>query len=498
VLDRPAHPVAPVPVLAGRVGSALVGLAVLVLAAGLVAGVTSGPLWLDEALSVEIATVPLGELVGALRQDGAPPVYYLLLRAWTSVFGTGTVAVRLMTVALAPLVLLLAWRLGDRLGGRSGAVASVVVLAALPWSMRYLSETRMYGLVAALVLGLALLLLRVRSAPGRVPAAGAAVVAGLLLLTHYWALFLLAVVGGLALVSALRGSADDRRVVVALVCGGVLFLPWLPVFLFQAARTGAPWADPLVLAELVRTPRYWGGGGNLGRTVLAVLLVGLVVVGVRRVRAARLPALVALLTLLLAFTAVYVGGGAYTGRYTAVAVPLLAVAAGLGATALGRRGAVAALAAWLVVGAVTGIPAVARERTSGERVVDAFASAGGGSGELLAYCPDQLGPPVQRLLRQRGLDVEQVVYPTLAGPRRIDWVDYEQRQGAASPAAVAREIAARAGDRPVWLLSATEYRTFEGDCEAVRAELSRLRGPGELLFGREGTTGQLLHRYPAP
>ncbi|MDQ6911086.1 MAG: hypothetical protein M3Z84_09955, partial [Actinomycetota bacterium] len=36
-------------------------------------------LWLDEALSVNIASLPLGDIPGALRHDGAPPLYYLLL-----------------------------------------------------------------------------------------------------------------------------------------------------------------------------------------------------------------------------------------------------------------------------------------------------------------------------------------------------------------------------------------------------------------------------------
>ena len=302
----------------------------------------SGPLWLDEALSVEIARLPLSELPEALRQDGAPPVYYLLLHGWLRLVGEGTTAVRLLTVALVPVALLLAGLLGRRLGGavgsRAGGRAAVVALAVLPWTMRYGSETRMYLLVVVEVLAGALLVERVRRAPGALPVAGLALVAGLLLHTHYWSLFLLAALGLVALVAALRGSAGDRRVVVGLVLGGLTFAAWLPTFLYQARRTGAPWADPLVLAELVRTPRYWGGGGDVGRTVLAVLLVALVAVGAARVRAARLPLGVAVGTLLLAFVAVYVGGGAYTGRYTAVAVPLVAVAAGLGAVSLGEPG----------------------------------------------------------------------------------------------------------------------------------------------------------------
>jgi mannosyltransferase len=211
-------------------------------------------------------------------------------------------------------------------------------------------------------------------------------------------------------------------------------------------------------------------------------------------RAARRLAAVAGLTLLLAFVTVLVGGGAYTGRYTAVAVPLVTTAAALGALALrGRWSPVAALAALSLVGVATGVPAVAAPRASAARLVAAFEDAGGGPGDLVAYCPDQLGPPVWRLLDG---GVEQVLYPTFGDPRRIDWVDYAERQQAADPSAFARRLHERAGARPVFLVSATEYRTFEGQCEQLRATLARLRGTPELLFGNAGTTGQLLHRYP--
>src|SRR6185436_1082752 len=46
-------------------------------------------LWADEALSVAIARLPVDRILSALRHDGAPPLYYLLLHGWMRVFGTG-------------------------------------------------------------------------------------------------------------------------------------------------------------------------------------------------------------------------------------------------------------------------------------------------------------------------------------------------------------------------------------------------------------------------
>jgi mannosyltransferase len=91
--------------------------------------------------------------------------------------------------------------------------------------------------------------------------------------------------------------------------------------------------------------------------------------------------------------------------------------------------------------------------------------------------------------------VEQVVYPSFGDPRRIDWVDYRERQEAASPAAFARELSARAGEGPLFVLAATEYRTFEGQCEQLLSTLTSLRGEPDPLFGNVGTTGQILYRF---
>ena len=43
--------------------------------------------WIDEGLSVGIADRPLGDIPLALREDGSPPLYYMLLHFWLDVAG---------------------------------------------------------------------------------------------------------------------------------------------------------------------------------------------------------------------------------------------------------------------------------------------------------------------------------------------------------------------------------------------------------------------------
>jgi mannosyltransferase len=123
-------------------------------------------------------------------------------------------------------------------------------------------------------------------------------------------------------------------------------------------------------------------------------------------------------------------------------------------------------------------------------------------GDVVVYCPDQLGPAVSRLL-PAGL--AQEVYPTGGSPARVDWVDYAQRNRRAAPAAFAREVSARAGGGVVWLVSVAGYRTYQGRCEALAQALTNLRGyplqlvqPDRLYFEQMQLRGWALHGTPGP
>src|SRR5438552_15299432 len=92
-------------------------------------------LWLDEALSVDVARLSLRDLPGALRHDGSPPLYYALLHVWMRAFGSGTIAVRALSGIFGAASLPLMWAAGRRTGGRPAAVAGLVLLASSPFAV---------------------------------------------------------------------------------------------------------------------------------------------------------------------------------------------------------------------------------------------------------------------------------------------------------------------------------------------------------------------------
>ena len=112
--------------------------------------VASSDMWLDEALTLNISRLPLGQIHGALRRDGAPPLYYYLLHFWSGAFGTSDEAVRALSGVLSCATLPFIWVAGRRLGGKAVAAGALVLVATSPFAIRYATENRMYALVGLL------------------------------------------------------------------------------------------------------------------------------------------------------------------------------------------------------------------------------------------------------------------------------------------------------------------------------------------------------------
>ncbi len=404
---------------------------------------TRSHLWLDEALSVNIARLPIGEIPEALRHDGHPPLYYVLLHGWMSVFGESDRAVRALSGVCAVAALPLMWIAGKRLGGRTVAWIAVVLLALNPWALRYATEARMYSLVVALALAGYLLVTKALEDDGVWWLVGIVVVTATLLLTHYWALYLVAAT--VVLLALRMRSRDTRRaalrVVVAIAVGSLAFVPWLPSFAYQAAHTGTPWAKPMRPSTILTvTANDLGGIGSEGQIVGVVLtlLLLLALFGAARDRRhidldlhtvpqVRTEVAVTGLTLAFGLAAIFVTAGTYESRYAAVFVPFVLVAAAVGVTRFLADWLRLAVVGVLVLGGLLGgYRNVTVERTQlGAEIVPAI-NANAKPGDIVLYCPDQLGP-VRHATPPLGRRDARLPHAGTHGPRRLGGLCGSQR-----------------------------------------------------------------------
>jgi hypothetical protein len=512
----------------GTFALVVVGLAVV---AGVVLRfVATSPLWLDEAQTVEVARLPIADIPAALGRDGLPPLFYVLLHPWMQVFGEGDAAVRALAGVFGVLALPLAYLAGRRLGGPRVGAFALVLLALNPFAIRYATEARMYSLVMLLVLAGYLLvdqaLDRAPERPSLATSAGIAVVTALLLYSHYWSMWLLAAVGTvLVLVAWRRRQPNAGRVLVAMAVGGVLFLPWVPTFLEQAAHTGTPWATASRPTQILAISLVDFGGGPLpeglllGTPVLALLFfLGLfgrtsdgfrLELDLRTVPPGQGIAAVAGLTLAYGAVVSVLGSSAFASRYAAVVLPLFLLVAALGVARIGDprvQGVV--LAAVCVLGLGASIHAAVEPRTQAGDIADVIRAgdpdgAPLGPSPVVVYCPDQLGSAVHRILDDGPYD--EVIFPNLESdevisPGRVDWYDYADRQESVPVDEVARQVLDRAGDEnAVWVVWSPEYRTPGERCDRLVEAIGRERA-GRILVSADPSVFEhaSLALYPPP
>lgn len=450
--------------------------------------VAKSEMWLDEALTLNIARLPLGQIHGALRRDGAPPLYYYLLHFWTAAFGTSDVAVRALSGVLSGATLPFIWWAARRLGGRTVAASALVLVATSPFAVRYATENRMYALVGFLSAAGLVALQRTLRQPRLGSAVGVALAVALLLYTHYWALYLVGMTALWLAYQARWGPETRRRgsrwSLLAVLVGCLAFVPWLPTFVFQSRHTGTPWAKPANFAAMVNAVTSFAGGATSQGRALALLyfaLAGLGLFGVakgafhvdldlRTRPVGRGLAVVLGGTLAAAVVGGYVSGSAFQSRYASVVfVPLvLLVALGLG-TFADRRIRTGVLLAAVAFGLAGSVPDTTTSRTQAGEVAATLAQLGR-TGDVVAFCPDQLGPSVNRLLPSGRY--QTVTFPRGTGPAFVDWVDYATATRHGDTAAFARRLEQMsAPTHQIWLVWAPGYETYSTKCEDLETHL---------------------------
>jgi mannosyltransferase len=368
-------PVVEVSPVAGPMGNRdrLVVGALVVLAIALRVPNLGRAYWIDEGISVGIASHPVRQLPGLLRLDGSPPLFYLVLHFWMRAFGTSPVATHSLALIISVIAVPLGYWAGRDLFDRRAGVAAAALMATNPFLGWYSTETRMYPIVVVLAIaGLTLAVRAIRDRRWR-PAIGAIVVFAALLYTHNWGLYLFAattvVLAGLAL------SRGDRRLAVSIAGAAaavvVLWLPWLPSFLDQAANTAAPWAVRPQIGDFF-ADQASALAGTLGFVVAPLLAFGAWWTRRRRPigdgHLARLLCAIGILTALAGWVAAQVEPS-WTVRYLAVVVaPLLLAAAGALAPSRPGRWIVAAtcvlLAGWSAVGTLLPNPNAAYAKSN--------------------------------------------------------------------------------------------------------------------------------------
>jgi hypothetical protein len=298
-----------------------------------------------------------GQMLHEVRvSESTPPLYYLIAWGWSKVFGLGEVGLRSLSALFGSATIPVAFLIGRELRGRRAALITAALAAFNPMLIWYSQEARAYSLLILLCAVSLLFLLRYLHHGRRRDLALWSISSALALISHYFAVFplavecawLLALLPGRRLPPVLLGIAPLAAAGMAIA----------PLMLHQASLQHTSWIarDP-ILGRLWDTAVGFQIGetgkmiGERQQDALALvpgllILAGLGALALRREGARRAaPALaVAIGGIVLALAAAAAGQDFVFDRNLLPAlVPLLAAAA-IGLAGLRRAGVILAAA----------------------------------------------------------------------------------------------------------------------------------------------------------
>ncbi len=249
----------------------------------------SESIWFNEWLAIDHARRSFSSLLGALQTDSHPPGYFLLLKAWTLIFGTSEAAVRSLSAVAGVLGIGAIYVLARRLAGERVALLSAALIVVSPFHIYHSQDARQYTLFFLFaVLSMDAFLRILEKGTRRRYAYYASTTIGVLYL-HYHAVFLVLAQAILATIhfarSGWKGPAVRRLLLAWSV--GLVFL--VPVGLLTAKQLAIPfhstfWLDAPSLRTLGQAFTVFAGddvhGGPYGVGALSVLFVIACVVAV--------------------------------------------------------------------------------------------------------------------------------------------------------------------------------------------------------------------------
>ena len=245
------------------------------------------PIWFDEGYSILLAKSSFADLWSLTSVDAHPPLFYLLLKVWGSVFGFGEFALRSMSAVAMSGAIVVGLSLLRRVFSTKAALVAVPFLLFAPFLLRYGYEIRMYAVATLIAISATYVLVQARTTGKR----WLWVLYAVLVAAGMYTLYLMAAVWVAHVVWLLIESIRAKEKpfwkwtwLYAFVGAVVLYLPYIPTFIHQFTNSALPGIGSSItitkLGDIVSmltiyTPE-WSLSGLLSIPLL-VLLVGVII-----------------------------------------------------------------------------------------------------------------------------------------------------------------------------------------------------------------------------
>ena len=227
-----------------RTGPILLGLVLVTLVTrGFI--IYKGGIWADEGFVLNVVSISSWqEMLEFLRwHESHPPLFYILTRAWSQLFGGDSATLLTLPVFLSALIVPAIYMAGKAMFDRTTALVAAALASVSPSLAEHSAQLRPYGLLPVLVTVAASSLILGLEGGRRRQWVLFAVSMAALLYTHHWTWL----VGAGLLVAAVvfvrrlppeRRSLAVHETLLAAFAVAVLYVPWSAALLYQVRETG--------------------------------------------------------------------------------------------------------------------------------------------------------------------------------------------------------------------------------------------------------------------
>ena len=203
-------------------------------------------IWLDESATIILVRRGFSGMLSHLSSsESAPPLYYILVWAWTRLFGVGPLGFRTLSALVGTLTVPVMYAAGRRISTRAGLWAAALT-AVNPAMYYYSQEARAYALVILLSAAALVLWQRALEAPNPRNLWLWAALSSLAVLTHYFAAFLF-----LPEAIVLGRRLGWRRVLAPVAAVGLVGAALAPLALRQRADGKTDWIEAASLTSRI-------------------------------------------------------------------------------------------------------------------------------------------------------------------------------------------------------------------------------------------------------
>lgn len=207
-------------------------------------------LWLDEAINVLAAkNYSITSIITEYsKADFHPPGFFIILWAWSKIFGYSELAVRAPSVIFGLITIYLSFLIGQKLHSKKLGLLAALVLSVNPLHLYYSQEARMYSFATmAVALNILFFIKLIRNE--KLSSSGFLLSMFLVLSSDYVAYLI--VPAELIVIGLLKSIRVFRKWLILNFLSACVWIWWLPFFLAQVALGSQTAANVPIWKEIV-------------------------------------------------------------------------------------------------------------------------------------------------------------------------------------------------------------------------------------------------------